>query len=136
MALIGRGAAHVELGELAPGRADLLEAEARLAGAGSTLYLPDLYRELAGAELAAGNVQAADEAVARSLQYAQAAAAIDQIAMTQRTQAQVELARGNVGRAHELLTASLQALREIGDIGESARTESVLQTLESASPQA
>jgi tetratricopeptide (TPR) repeat protein len=129
VALIGRGATRVQLGELAQGRADLCDAEVRLADVGSTLFLPDLHRELAVAALAAGELDEAERAVGRSLQYARRAGATDQIAMTQRAQAQVELARGNLAHARALLRASRRTLRAVGDVGELARTEAVLQTL-------
>jgi tetratricopeptide (TPR) repeat protein len=129
VALVGLGASRIELGDITQGRANLLDAEGRFAGLGSTLYLPDLYRYLAAAEVADGNLEAAQEAVVRSLSYAQAAGAHDQIAMTQRVEAQVAAARGDLVRARELLDASRRTLREVGDVGELARTEAVLDTL-------
>src|SRR6266536_1926051 len=123
VALTGLGAARIELGDSAQGRADLLDAERRFEAAGSTLYLAEMYRYLAISRLAEGDPQAAAQDVERSLEYALGAGARNQLATTQRVQAQIALAAGQIGRARELLEESRQTLRDIGDIAELARTE-------------
>jgi len=81
IARVGLAAARVARGEVAQGRGDLLAVQAVFADAGTTLVLPDLYRELAVAELAGGNLQAAADAVERPLAAAEAMGAKDQYAM-------------------------------------------------------
>ncbi|HTD77823.1 MAG TPA: tetratricopeptide repeat protein, partial [Chloroflexota bacterium] len=129
LALVGLGAARIELGDVAQGRADLLDAEARFAAIGSTVYLPDLYRYLASAELAAGDLYAADQAAARSLDYARAGTARHQEAATLRVLAEIALARGERDSAAALLHISRETLQKVGDVQELARTEAVLKLL-------
>jgi tetratricopeptide (TPR) repeat protein len=129
LALVGLGAARTESGEWAQGRADLLDAEARFAAIGSTIYLPDLYRYLASAELAAGDLEAAEQATARSLDYARAGTARHQEAATLRVMAEIKLARNEPEAATALLRISRETLMRVGDTQELARTEAVLKRI-------
>ncbi len=129
LALVGRGAAHIELGNIDQGRSDLLDAQARFAAIGSTLYHPDLYRYLAAVDLASGNLGGAEDAAEASLQYARAAGARDQEAIAQRVLGQLSHVRGQYNRAHELLETSRRTLADIGYAAELARTEAALAAL-------
>jgi adenylate cyclase len=129
LALVGLGAARVETGDIGQGRADLLDAEARFEAIGSTIYLPDLYRYLASAELADGDVEAAERAAARSLDYARAGTARHQEAATLRVMGEIALARGETDAARALLDVSRETLIKVGDTLELARTEAVLRVL-------
>ena len=129
LALLGRGAARVELGDIEQGRSDLVDAQARFATIGSTLYLPDLYRYLALAELATNNVIAAERAASESLACARSAGARDHEAITQRVLGQIAYARGQYHRAHELFEASRRTLVELGYTAELTRTEAALAAL-------
>jgi tetratricopeptide (TPR) repeat protein len=130
LALVGLGAARTESGDTGQGRADLLEAEERFAALGSTLYLPDLYRYLASADLAEGDLEAASRAAERSLEFARASQARHQEAATMRVLGQIMLSRGEVEGARALLELSRQALANLGDTLELARTEAVLRLLD------
>jgi class 3 adenylate cyclase/tetratricopeptide (TPR) repeat protein len=130
LALVGLGAARTESGDTGRGRADLLEAEERFAALGSTLYLPDLYRYLASADLAEGDLEAASRAAERSLEFARASQARHQEAATMRVLGQIMLSRGEVEGARALLELSRQALANLGDTLELARTEAVLRLLD------
>jgi tetratricopeptide (TPR) repeat protein len=129
LALVGLGAARVETGDIAQGRADLLDAEARFDAIGSTIYLPDLYRYLATAELADGDLEAAERAAGRSLDYARAGTARHQEAATLRVMGEIALARGETDAARALLEVSRETLLKVGDTLELARTEAVLRVL-------
>jgi tetratricopeptide (TPR) repeat protein len=129
VALVGLAAARTESGDVVQGRADLLDAEARFARLGSTIYLPDLYRYLASAELAAGDIDAAEQAATRSLEYARAGTARHQEAATLRVLAEIALARGEPDAARALLEISRETLTQLGDTLELARTEAVLREL-------
>jgi tetratricopeptide (TPR) repeat protein len=131
VALIGLGAARVEMGEVTQGRADLLDAKERFSELGSTFYLPDLYRYLASAELAVGDLEAAEQAAGKSLEYARAGEARHQEAATLRVLAEISLARGEAEAARALLEISRQTLRELGDMLELERTEAAIRRLES-----
>jgi tetratricopeptide (TPR) repeat protein len=128
--LIGVGAARVEAGDVARGRADLLRALDRLSTLGSTGYLPDVYRYLASADLAEGNLDGAERAAEQSLEYARAGSARHQEAATLRVLGEIALARGEPDAALALLEVSRQTLRKLGDTLELARTEAVLNRLE------
>jgi len=128
-ALLGLGMARVEAGQLDQGRADLIEAEARFAALGRSIYLPDIHRSLASAELAAGNLEAAAQAAERSLEYAQAGKAPYQEAISQRVLAQISSRRGQLGEARRLLEISRRTLAEVGEAAELARTEELLREL-------
>jgi tetratricopeptide (TPR) repeat protein len=130
LALVGLGAARVEVGDPTRGRLDLLEAERRFRDLGSTIYLPDLYRYLAEAELGLGDIEAADVAVRRSLEYATSTNARHQQGATARVQAQIALARGEFEGAREYLAVSRSILQELGDASELARTEALARELD------
>jgi adenylate cyclase len=130
LALVGVGAARVEMGDIAQGRADLLDAVSRFEAIGSTIYLPDLYRHLASAELAAGDLVAAERAAGRSLDYARAGTARHQEAATLRVMGEIALSRGEIDAARALLEVSRETLAKLGDTLEQARTEAVLHRLE------
>ena len=131
LALTGLGAARVELGDVSQGRTDLERAEVAFQALGSTKYFPDLYRFLASAELASGDLDAAERAAARSTEFARSANVPHQAAATQRVQAQIALARGDRRRAHELLENSRRTLSDVGDALELQRTEAVLESIAS-----
>jgi tetratricopeptide (TPR) repeat protein len=130
MALVGLGAARVALGDIDQGGADLLEAEARFATLGSTIYLPELFRYLAEAGLAAGDIESAEVAANRSLDYARAGSARHQEAATLRVIAEINIARGETVAARALLEISHATLTKLGDVLELARTEAVLKRLD------
>ncbi|MEO8632407.1 MAG: adenylate/guanylate cyclase domain-containing protein [Chloroflexota bacterium] len=129
LALTGLGAAIVESGDAARGRETLREAEARWTRLGSTTYLPDLYRFIASAELASGDLEAAATAAERSLDLARGATARHQEAMTNRVQGEIAAARGDTNIARELLERSRAVLRELDEPAELARTEAALARL-------
>ncbi len=126
--LMNLGAARAEAGHTARGRADLLAAEKRFSGLGKTSWL-GLYRYLASAELAAGNLEAAQIAADKALEVATSAKARGFVAMAQRVVAEVALARGRRDEARRLLDESRQTLAELGEIAELGKTEAVLQRL-------
>jgi hypothetical protein len=97
------------------------------------MYLPDVQRFLAAAELAIGDLAAAGERAERSLELARSADSLPQIALAQRVLGEIELARGNLIAAAEFLEASKSALTELGDVGELARTQAVLERLDAES---
>jgi tetratricopeptide (TPR) repeat protein len=127
--LIGLGAARVEQSDVERGRLDLLEAARRLEVLGSTGYLPEVYRYMASAELAAGRSDEARCAANRSLDYARAGTARHQEAATLRVLGEIALADGEPEAARALLEVSRETLRRLGDTLELARTEAVLQGL-------
>jgi tetratricopeptide (TPR) repeat protein len=127
--MIGLGAARVEAGNVAQGRLELLDAARRFAALGSTFYLPDLYRYLASAELAAGDLDAAEGAAQRSLEYARTGTARNQEAATLRVMGEIALARGEPHAARALLLISRETLAALGDTPELARTEAALERL-------
>jgi tetratricopeptide (TPR) repeat protein len=128
-ALTGLGMARVDMGQIEQGRKDLLEAEARFAALGRSIYLPEIHRFLASAELALGNLEGAARSAERSLELAAAANAPHQEAMTQRVLGQIALKRGDIAAARRLLEASRQTLAEVGEAAELARTEEVIAAL-------
>jgi adenylate cyclase len=129
LALTGLGAAIVESGDAERGRETLRDAESRWTRLGSTTYLPDLYRFIASAELASGDLEAATRAAERSLDLARGATARHQEAMTNRVQGEIAAARGDRNSARELLERSRAALRELDEPAELARTEAALARL-------
>ena len=129
LALTGLGAAIVESGDAERGRDTLREAEVRWTRLGSTTYLPDLYRFIASAELATGDLEAATRAAERSLDLARGATARHQEAMTNRVQGEIATARGDLNAARELLERSRTVLRELDEPAELARTEAALARL-------
>jgi adenylate cyclase len=129
LALTGRGASRVDLGEPDLGRADLLEAELRFTALGRTVWFPDLYRLLASAELARGDLEAARKAADRAIEYARAGKARHQEAMSQRVLGEIALARGDVEEARDLLERSRVTLAEVHEAAELQRTEEVLRRL-------
>jgi adenylate cyclase len=130
VALIGLGAARIGMGAVDGGRADLLDAQQRFQAIGSTIYFPDLFRYLAEAELGAGDIEAAEQAAAHSLEYSRAGKARHQEAATLRVLGEIALARGEPEAARALLEVSRETLRKLGDTLEMARAEEVLAKLE------
>jgi hypothetical protein len=118
LALTGLGAARSEAGEIVQGRLDLLF--------GSTRYLPHVHRHLASGYLVQGDLDAADQAARRPLEYARASGVRHEEAITQRVLGEIALVRGNVAGARELLEASRHTLADVGEAGELARTEKAL----------
>ncbi|HET7700033.1 MAG TPA: adenylate/guanylate cyclase domain-containing protein [Candidatus Limnocylindria bacterium] len=129
LAQTGLGAAIADAGDPARGLAVLREAEARWATLGSTTYLPDLYRFIASAELALGDLEAAATAAGRSLELARGATARHQEAMTLRVQGEIRAAQDDVRGARELLERSRAILVELDEPAELARTDTALARL-------
>jgi class 3 adenylate cyclase/tetratricopeptide (TPR) repeat protein len=129
LALTGLGAALTESGDPARGREVLRDADERWKKLGSTTYLPDLYRFIASAELALGDLDAAAVAAERSLESARAASAMHQEAMTSRVLGEIAAARGQRALARELLERSRAALLSLGEAAEVARAEVALARL-------
>ena len=129
IALIGLGAARIELGELDAGREHLRDAERRFDAVGSTTYHPHIYRYLASADLAGGDLSSARAQAERSLAYARAASARAQAAATERVLGEIALAAGDREAAREHLEQSRRGLRDAGDVAELARTEALLRSL-------
>jgi class 3 adenylate cyclase/tetratricopeptide (TPR) repeat protein len=129
LALTGLGAAVTESGDARRGLEVLRDAEGRWTALGSKTYLPDLYRFIASAELAQGQLDAAKAAGERSLELAGAANARHQEAMTLRVLGEIALARGDRSSARDALERSRAALIELDEPAELARTEAVLARL-------
>jgi tetratricopeptide (TPR) repeat protein len=129
LAYTGAGIARVEAGDIVRGKADLLEAESRFSALGRSMYMPHIYRYLATAELVGGNVEAAQQAAQRSAEFARAASARNEEAITQRVLGEIALARGAMDEARHLLEVSQRTLTDLGDAAELERTESVMRRL-------
>ncbi|HEY3057617.1 MAG TPA: tetratricopeptide repeat protein, partial [Chloroflexota bacterium] len=127
VALIGLGAARVELGHTLQGHLDLLDAAARLEALGDNAYLADAYRYLASAELSAGDLVAAEQNGRRSLALARANTARHQQAATLRVLGEIAIAGGASQSARALLEESRELLQQLGDTPELAKTEAVLE---------
>ncbi len=134
LALMDMGLDRVRIGQVTQGRADLLQAEALLTAVGSVRYHPSLYRNLAYAELAAGDLDAATRAAERSLEYARAGKMPQAEAMTQRALGEIAIARGDLAAARSLLEASRDRLAELGEAAELTRTEALLSRLAEHEP--
>ena len=126
LALIGRGATQVDNGEVDSGRLDLVEAEKRLLALDQSWLLPEVYRYLGSAELARGDLDAAQHAAQRALNLARDAGAPQQQATSQRVLGEIALRRGDRELARQLLDASRLTLIDIGEADEVVRTEAVL----------
>jgi tetratricopeptide (TPR) repeat protein len=129
LALIGLGAAEVDAGRAAEGRGHLRDAERRFTGLGSTSYLPDVYRYLAMADLADGDLVTAWANAQRSLSLARAANGRQQAAIAQRVLGELSLARGDRDGAQAFLAESCRELSELGDVAELARSQAVARRL-------
>ncbi|HEU5286981.1 MAG TPA: hypothetical protein VFV20_01125, partial [Candidatus Limnocylindria bacterium] len=116
------GAARVEAGDVERGRDDLRRALAQLDG---TKFLPGAHRDLAVAELAAGDVVAAAAHAEQALSLARTAGARQTEAQAERVLAQIAIARGDEDQARELLARSRKTFSELGEEAELARTEAV-----------
>jgi adenylate cyclase len=123
LARMNLGSARVEAGDIVRGRADLREALGRLQG---TKFLPSAHRDLALAELAAGDADAAAGHAEQALALARAANARQTEAQVERVLGQIALARGERERARELLETSRRTFNELGEQTELARTDAVL----------
>src|SRR5438477_1122780 len=133
-ALMEIGLAKVRSGQIAEGRADLLLADVRLSAVGSKRYHAELYRSLAYAELGLGDLQAAERAADRSLEYAQTGRMRQEEAITQRTLGEIAHARGDVQSARRLFEASRDRLLELGEVAELAFTEEALRRIGEKAP--
>ena len=122
LARMNLGAARVEAGDVERGRDDLRRALAQLDG---TKFLPGAHRDLAVAELAAGDVVAAAAHAEQALSLARAAGARQTEAQAERVLAQIAIARGDEDQARELLARSRKTFSELGEEAELARTEAV-----------
>ena len=126
LALTGYGAALTESGAVDQGRSALRDAEARWQALGSTTYLPELYRFMAAAELAQGDLATADDLADRSIEFAHAANARHHEAASQRVKGEIAAARGDVESARTLLETARRTLQELDEPIELARTEEAL----------
>jgi len=134
LALMGVGIARVMAGSVAQGRADLLDAKARFSVLGRSRYLSELYRCLAHAELATGDLGAAVHAAEIALECAREAdSALDE-AVAQRVLGEVAVAGGDLADARKLLESSQERLAQLGDIAELDQAKRALAGL--AAPQA
>ena len=122
LARMNLGAARVEAGDIVRGRADLRRAVVELDG---TKFLPGAHRDLALAELAAGDLDAATRHAEQALTLARAVAARQTEAQAERVLAQIALARGDEAHARELLERSRQTFAELGEEAELARTDAI-----------
>lgn len=129
LALVGRGAAMLQLGRTAEARRDLLESEGRFRALRSVTYLPDLFRFLASVELAGGDLEGAASAAARSTEHAEKAGARHQVAMTKRVGAEIAMATGDRTLARQLLDEARGTLMELHEAGEVARVDATLERL-------
>jgi adenylate cyclase len=129
MAVVGMGLARARLGEADRARTELLAAQAHFEAVGKSRYRGTIYRNLVAAELAAGDLNAAQAAAERAMEYATASEAPTYQAMTQRLLAEIALARGDQQTAHRYLEASRDCLTQLGETGELLRTEALLATL-------
>jgi len=129
LALINLGAARIESGDPVAGRVELLTAERLFSEVGSRLYLPDLYRFLASAELALGDLDAAQRAAGRSLEIARSDSLRHQQGMIERVLGEIAAARGDAEEARGLLESSRTILAALGEAAELARTEAALARL-------
>lgn len=134
LALINLGAALIESGDPVAGRAELRTAERQFAEIGSTLYLPDLYRFLAYAELALDDLDAATQAAERSIAMARTDALRHQHGMAERVLGEIAAARGDDANARTLLESSRTTLLELGEAAELARTEAAIARLDARGP--
>jgi class 3 adenylate cyclase/tetratricopeptide (TPR) repeat protein len=130
-ALTGLGSARVESGAVEEGRSNLLEAAERFRVLGRSMYMPHIHRFLASAELAAGNLDLAAQHATQSLEYARAASARHEEAMTERVLAEIAFSRGDRDQARRLLEASRQTLAEVGEAAELERADELLRQLDS-----
>ena len=130
IALMNIGAARTEAGDAFAGREAIREAERRMLALGGTKSLPSVYRDLAAAELALGDLDAAAAAATRALDFARRAGARQTGAQVQRIQGELAVRRGDPGTARRLLDESAATLAELGEIAELRRTEAVRATLE------
>jgi class 3 adenylate cyclase/tetratricopeptide (TPR) repeat protein len=126
VALMNRGAARLEAGDAAAGRADLVEARRRFEAMERTKFLPSVYRDLARAELASGDLAAASAAADRALALARAAKEPHNEAMVKRVLAEIALARGDRNAARTLLEESVATFERLSELDELARTRAVL----------
>jgi adenylate cyclase len=129
LALTGLGAAKVDAGDPAGALAALQQAEELWRGLGSTTYLPELFRFVASAKLAVGELDAAEEAAARSLEFAKAANARHHEAASQRVRGEIAAARGDDALARQLLGEARRTLAELDEPVELARAELALKRL-------
>jgi class 3 adenylate cyclase/tetratricopeptide (TPR) repeat protein len=129
VALIGLGDANVRAGRAAEGKLQLEDALARYEALGTTPYHAELYRFLAEAELALGDLGAAERAAERSTDFARAAGARHHAASALRIKGKIAFARGDAASARVLLEESRATLEELGEAGELAMTVAELQKL-------
>ena len=123
MARMNLGAARVEAGDVERGRED---GRAALAALDGTKFLPSAHRDLAIAELAAGDLDAAAEHAALALSLAHSAGAQQTEAQAQRVLGQIALKRGDHAHGLELLEQSKETFTKLGETNELARTNAVL----------
>lgn len=129
LALMGVGIARVFMGDGEKGREDLREAEARFLGIGRSRYLSELYRCLAYANLATGDIAAATHAAGRALEYAQGANAATDEALVRKVLGEVALARGDFPAARAHLQTSRDRLAQLGYVPELHAVEESLRKL-------
>ena len=120
------GAARVEARDVDRGRADLQEAARHFVELGGTKFLPSVYRDLAAAALAAGELDEAHQSAERALGLARAGKVRQTEAVVQRLLGEIALARGDRDAARELLGASIELLRSLDEAAELRKAEAVL----------
>ena len=124
--LMNLGAARVEARDVDRGRADLQEAARHFVELGGTKFLPSVYRDLAAAALAAGELDEAHQSAERALGLARAGKVRQTEAVVQRLLGEIALARGDRDAARELLGASIELLRSLDEAAELRKAEAVL----------
>src|SRR5205085_5192619 len=112
------------------GIATLRDAEAKWAAVGSTAYLADLYQFLAAAELARGDLDAAQAAAERSRALAAAGSSALLVAVADRLLGEILVARGDRTRGMVLIRLSRDALAGLDEVPELLRADAVLARLE------
>ena len=93
---------------------------------GGTKFLPSVYRDLAAAALAAGELAEAQESAERALTLARSGKVPQTEAVVQRILGQIALARGDRESARTLLGTSIELLRSLDEAAELRKAQAVL----------
>ncbi len=97
---------------------------------GSTAYLADLQQFLAAAELARGDIDAAQAAAERSRALASAGGSAQLVAVADRILGEILVARGDRSRGLVMVRLSRDALAELDEVPERIRADAALARLE------
>jgi tetratricopeptide (TPR) repeat protein len=130
LGLTGLGAALAEAGDPERGLMTLRDAEAKWETVGSTAYLADLHQFRASAELARGDLDAAQRAAERSRELAVTGGSAPLVAVADRILGEILVARGDRSRGLVMVRLSRDALAEIDEVPERIRADAVLARLE------